>query len=223
MLTQRRACTILAERPDVVIEQARKLMTQHQFNNEPLGILPACLASGLKIRDSFITSTLQHLFMEMKRSDTAVKNLRILRWHGRYAATATTGGGAGKKKTEDGDEDDEAPEPTAGGRGVSAKTNAEGIPRIPTKENPVIVVIYRQICVATKSYQSAIRELSLRLTYSLFFVSNPTLFISQSTSFTSTTPNDPMICLRPAIASIWGAMQCQSDNSTISFCKRWHS
>jgi general transcription factor 3C polypeptide 3 (transcription factor C subunit 4) len=41
----------------------------------------ASLASGLKVTDLFITSTLQkHFFREMKLSDTAVKNPDILKW-----------------------------------------------------------------------------------------------------------------------------------------------
>ncbi|KAF9032358.1 hypothetical protein BJ165DRAFT_1535052 [Panaeolus papilionaceus] len=189
-------CSILAERPDVVVEQARKLITTHQFNNEPLRILLASLASGLKLTDNFITSTLQkHLFREMKLSDTAVKNPGILRWNGlnrRYAATATSGA-AGKKKNEDGDEeeeDDETPAPT-GGATATATANVDGAPRIPTKGNPVIVAIYGQICVAAKSYQSAIFYLLHAYDY---------------------YPNDPMICLCLAIASIGRAMQRQSDN-----------
>ncbi|KAF9039723.1 hypothetical protein BJ165DRAFT_1530781 [Panaeolus papilionaceus] len=66
---------ILAERPDVVVEQVRQLIATHQLNNEPLRILLASLASDLKLTNSFITSTLQkHFFREMKLSDTSMKN-----------------------------------------------------------------------------------------------------------------------------------------------------
>jgi general transcription factor 3C polypeptide 3 (transcription factor C subunit 4) len=64
----------------------------------------ASLASGLKVTDSFITSTLQkHLFREMKLSDTAVKNPDILKWiplNKRYAPT-------GQAKSTDPDEGDD--------------------------------------------------------------------------------------------------------------------
>ncbi|KAF9039784.1 hypothetical protein BJ165DRAFT_1406968 [Panaeolus papilionaceus] len=59
-----RSCSILAEQPDVVVEQVRKLITQHQFNNEPLRIL---LASPRA---------------EMKLSYTSMKNPEILKWNG---------------------------------------------------------------------------------------------------------------------------------------------
>ncbi|KAF9039812.1 hypothetical protein BJ165DRAFT_1530834 [Panaeolus papilionaceus] len=109
---------ILAERPGVAVEQVSKLITTHQFNNEPIRILLTSLASTLKLTNSFITSTLQeYLFREMKLPDTSMKNLRILRWNGlngQYAATATTPGAAGRRRNEDGGEekdDDGMPAP----------------------------------------------------------------------------------------------------------------
>ncbi|KAG6836328.1 hypothetical protein H0H93_009078 [Arthromyces matolae] len=146
------ACAIVAQHPTIVVEQARKLITVHQFNNEPQRILIAVLSSGLRPTDAFITSTLQkHMFREMKLADLAVKNPELLRWNPlnkRYAATAGT-------------------------------------------VNPIIVAIYGQICIAAKSYQSAIFYLLHAYDY---------------------CPEDPMICLSLAIASIGRAMQRQSDN-----------
>ncbi|KAF9034918.1 hypothetical protein BJ165DRAFT_1409798 [Panaeolus papilionaceus] len=117
---------ILAERPGVAVEQVCKLMTTHQFNNEPIRILLTSLASGLKLTNSFITSTLQeYLFRETKHSDTAVKNLGIPC-------------ASGKRKTGDAekeDEDDETPTPMGGG-GAGATASVDGAPRIPTKGNP---------------------------------------------------------------------------------------
>ena len=138
-----------------MVEQSRKLITQHQFNNEPLRILMASLASGLKITDSFIASTLQkHLFREMKLSDTAVKNPDILKWvplNKRYAPT-------GQAKPTDLDEVDDDGEDNDRASLENESTAQEKFkrPEIPTKENPVIVTIYGQICIAAKSYQSAI-------------------------------------------------------------------
>ena len=135
-----------------MVEQTRKLITQHQFNNEPLRILMASLASGLKVTDSFITSTLQkHLFREMKLSDTAVKNPDILKWiplNKRYAPT-----GQGKSTDPDEGDDDAEDNDLENESTAHDKFNR---PEIPTKENPVIVTIYGQICIAAKSYQSAI-------------------------------------------------------------------
>ncbi|PPQ91090.1 hypothetical protein CVT25_013128 [Psilocybe cyanescens] len=180
-------CAIAGERYDIVVEQARKLITQHQFNNEPLRILMASLASGLRTTDAFITSTLQkHLFREMKLSDTAAKNPEVLKWNPlnkRYAPT----GHSKSAEHDDDDQDDDAPSVDD----VSLSNDRSGLPEIPIKENPVIVAIYGQICVAAKSYQSAIFYLLMAYDY---------------------CPDDPMICLCLAIASIGRAMQRQSDN-----------
>ncbi|KAG6915765.1 hypothetical protein DXG01_009970 [Tephrocybe rancida] len=178
------SCAILDQRPTIVVEQARKLITVHQFNNEPQRILIAVLSSGLRPTDAFITSTLQkHLFREMKLADVAVRNPEVLRWNAlnkRYAPTATV-------KTEPGDGEDDADdaEPVA-----AAEKDAKAL-EIPTKHNPIIVAIYGQICIAAKSYQSAIFYLLHAYDY---------------------CPEDPMICLCLAIASIGRAMQRQSDN-----------
>lgn len=167
------ACAIHAESHPSIVEQSRKLITRHQFNNEPLRLLLASLSCGLRPTDAFITSTLQkHLFREMKISDLAVKNREALRWNGlnkRWAVTTTTGNGSGKPGGADmdgdgeGEDDDdlerefsvEAP----GGADTSASaTSLDGRPAIPTKQNPVLVTIYGQICIAAKSYQSGICE-----------------------------------------------------------------
>ena len=146
------ACAIAAKHPSIVVEQARKLITVHQFNNEPQRILIAVLSSGLRPTDAFITSTLQkHLFREMKLADVAVRTPEVLKWNAlnkRYAATGTV-----KSEPGDGADDDaDDAEPVA----PTDKDNP--VLEIPTKYNPIIVAIYGQICIAAKSYQSAICE-----------------------------------------------------------------
>ncbi len=92
----------------------------------------------------------------MKLSDTAVKNPDSLKWNSlnkRYAPINTSK----TAEPDDDDADDIAAEPEQ----TSAATNSadrSGVPALPTKENPVITAIYGQICVAAKSYQSAICE-----------------------------------------------------------------
>ncbi|KIJ97070.1 hypothetical protein K443DRAFT_10140 [Laccaria amethystina LaAM-08-1] len=186
-------CGLATGQHAAVVEQARKLITVHQFNNEALRILIACLSSGLRPTDAFITSTLQkHLFREMKLADTAVKSPEVLKWNPlnkRYAPTAQSG------KLEDGaEEDGDEGVPDQGGdqeTGATATAGSLNLPEMPTKHNPVIVAIYGQICIAAKSYQSAIFYLLHAYDY---------------------CPDDPMICLCLAIASIGRAMQRQSDN-----------
>lgn len=158
------ACAIHAERHDIVVEQCRKLINHHQFNNEPLRILIASLASGLRNTDAFITSTLQkYLFREMKLFDVAVKNPGNLRWNPvnkRY----TLKGGSSKDVGEGGEGDDDGEEEEEEGGNEDENANvivnepSDSTPALPTKENPLIVTIYGQICIAAKSYQSAICE-----------------------------------------------------------------
>ncbi|KAF8636092.1 hypothetical protein AX17_003797 [Amanita inopinata Kibby_2008] len=191
-------CAVHAQKQMVIVEHARKLITTHQFNNEPLRILLASLSSGLHATDAFITSTLQkHLFREMKLADTAVKNPEALKWNpvNKRYASAVQGKPSDVASEAGGDEDDAGEDGgdtvlTAGGSGGHLR-EAAGDAKIPTKHNPVIVAIYGQICIAAKSYQSAIFYLLHAYDY---------------------CPQDPMICLCLAIASIGRAMQRQSDN-----------
>ncbi|KAF9011799.1 hypothetical protein BDQ17DRAFT_1420213 [Cyathus striatus] len=190
-------CAIATQRFPTVVEQARKIITAHQFNNEPLRLLLASLSSGLRPTDAFITSTLQkHLFREMKLADTAVKNPDTLKWNPlnkRYAPTSM-----GKERFENAEQDemgaageDDAAEEAGEGETIIVQEATGGLPEIPSKLNPVIVAIYGQICIAAKSYQSAIFYLLHAYDY---------------------CPEDPMVCLCLAIASIGRAMQRQSDN-----------
>ncbi|KAK0189733.1 hypothetical protein F5146DRAFT_1103820 [Armillaria mellea] len=176
------ACAITSKNFVVVVELCRKLINIYQFNNEPLRLLLATLSSGLRPTDAFITSTLQkHMFREMKLGDAAVKNPESLRWNQANKRHATIN----QSKAEDDDVEDE------GGGNVETDNGKGLIPELPTKQNPVIVAIYGQICIAAKSYQSAIFYLLHAYDY---------------------CPDDPMICLSLAIASLGRAMQRQSDN-----------
>ncbi|KIM89674.1 hypothetical protein PILCRDRAFT_812481 [Piloderma croceum F 1598] len=182
------ACAISTGRYLVVVEQCRKLITTHQFNNEPIRILLASLASGLRPTDSFIVSTLQkHMLRELKINDTAVKNPETLRWvptNRRYAVTGPKAGGDGEDPPDD---DDEALQD----EGSATSGEKPNVPCMPTKHNPITVTVYGQMCASAKSYQSAIFYLLHAYDYS---------------------PEDPLICLSLAIASIGRAMQRQSDN-----------
>ncbi|KAI0269808.1 TPR-like protein [Gloeopeniophorella convolvens] len=175
------SCAIYAQRYNAVVEQCRKFIVIHQFNNEPLRMLCACLASGYRATDSFIASTLQkHLFREMRLYDTAVNNKEAIRWNAIQRRWGVSKAG----DAEEGAEDEPGPETLEGDEKGAA-------PPIPTKDNPVIVALYGHICLAGKSYQSAIFYLLHAYDY---------------------CPNDPMICLGLAIASMGRAMQRQSDN-----------
>ena len=155
-------CASAAGQYDVVVEQCRRLVNTYQFNNEPLRILVASLASGLRPTDAFLASTLsKHMLRELKSADVALKSPESLRWNPtfkRYGAST---------KTEDDDDQEQGQDLLDPGKEpeVSVETSHHGVrPRLPTKENPVGVAVYGQICLAARSYQSALCELIHRET-----------------------------------------------------------
>lgn len=94
-------------------------------------------------------------------ADAAVKDPGSLKWNPvnkRYAlasqgkaASVGVAGGADEDETREDDVDD-----IVTGTGGGESQEIVGAPKIPTKHNPIIVTIYGQICIAARSYQSAI-------------------------------------------------------------------
>lgn len=192
------ACAIHARQFPTAVEQSRKLINAYQFNNEPLRILLASLGNGLRATDAFLASTLsKHLLREIKLADAALKKPDAIRWN-----TTLRRYGLGTGKGGDGDDVDEEDEAAREGSVVSAEKT-----RLPTKANPVNVAVYGQICLAAKSYQSALCRLSHPLRV---YHSSPILvYLLHAYDYCS---DDPLICLCLAIASFGRAMQRQADN-----------
>ncbi|KAF9269641.1 TPR-like protein [Marasmius fiardii PR-910] len=190
------ACAIQSNHSHVVVEQTRKLITNNQFNNEMYRLLMASLSSGLKPTDSFITSTLQKfIFREMKLAEAAVKNRDSLRWNPmnkRWAPITNVVQGKKGATGDDGDDgdEDEGQGSAPRGQNISEIGKDRKTPLL-TKDNPLPLTLYGQMCIAAKSYQSAV------------------FYLLRAYDF---CPQDPMICLCLAIASIGRAMQRQSDN-----------
>ncbi|KAH7882558.1 hypothetical protein F5I97DRAFT_1906074 [Phlebopus sp. FC_14] len=183
-------CAITVQNYSVAVEQCRKLINTYQFNNEPFRILMSSLASGLRATDSFISSTLQkHMLRELRLSDGAVKTPELLKWNNssrRYHLITA-------KATDDDDTAKvaDALEDEGEGADDADPTSIKKSIRLPTKNNPMPVTLYGQLCLAAKSYQSAIFYLLHAYDY---------------------CPEDPMICLSLGISSLGRAMQRQSDN-----------
>jgi general transcription factor 3C polypeptide 3 (transcription factor C subunit 4) len=162
LMIVRAACAVFARQHSVVVEQTRKLIGAHQFNNEPLRILLASLASGLHSTDSFITSTLQkHIFREIKIADTAVHNKEGMKWNALAKRYVPVLGATSKAADEedggaDGEGDDDVPDDMGSVNGQEKEKHNAVAPDMPKKDNPIIVALYGQICIAAKSYQSAI-------------------------------------------------------------------
>jgi general transcription factor 3C polypeptide 3 (transcription factor C subunit 4) len=95
----------------------------------------------------------------MKLADTAVRTPEVLKWNAlnkRYAPTLQVKAEMGAGEGVDADDDADDVEGGAGEKGPGPGVGATV--EIPTKNNPIIVAIYGQICIAAKSYQSAICE-----------------------------------------------------------------
>ncbi|THH30538.1 hypothetical protein EUX98_g3645, partial [Antrodiella citrinella] len=179
-------CAIHGNRYPVAVEQSRKLINIHQFNNEAFRILLASVGHGMHATDAFLASTLsKHLLRELKTADAAFRNKDSLKWNNvtkRYAPTGSS------SKADDEDDDEVAiGVPEESGKGAQQTQK----PNLPTKRNPMGVAVYGQICLAARSYQSALFYLLHAYEY---------------------CPQDPMICLCLAIASVGRAMQRPADN-----------
>ena len=186
------ACAIRARSYDTIVAMSRKLINSHQFHNDPPRLLLAALASGLMSVDAFIDSRLQkHLSREVRLADAVVKG-KDVRWNPHLRRYHLTGADEGTK--------DDAEE----GEGVSAEPPSSDKP---TKNNPIMVCIYGQLCVAARSYQSGICEEFWNLCVIVSYLSPVYLLHAYDYQ-----PNDPVICLSLAVAYLGRAMQRQADN-----------
>ncbi|KAJ3890163.1 hypothetical protein GG344DRAFT_89051 [Lentinula edodes] len=185
------SCAIETRHYPVVVEQCRKLISSNQFNNELYRLLLASLSSGLRPTDSFITSTLQKFFFrEMKLSDVAVKDPELLKWNvalKRWAPInpSTLSSGGRKDRDKDRDKDKDNDKDGADDLGEEDSDVGGG----GTAENDTISL------------------------FRCFHTTDPChadiVYLLHAYDY---CPEDPMISLSLAIASIGRAMQRQSDN-----------
>ena len=140
------------------------------------------------------------MLRELKTNDIAVKNPEQLKWapaSRRYALSTKVG--VDDAAEEDDDIADDV-DPT------NEKVNA---PRILSKHNPVTIAVYGQICMAAKSYQSAICAFRPSIALHFRWYSKFAVYLLHAFDY---FPDDPVICLSLAIASVGRAMQRQADN-----------
>lgn len=129
-----------------MVEHGRKVIFAYQFNNEPIRILLAALASGHRQLDAFVASAFQKAMLrEVRFSDLAFNHPDQIKWN---SAKRRFFNSAPAPKNEYDDE----------GEGVDdASTDPSQMqvdaPSLPKKLNPLIVTMYGQSCT---SYQSAI-------------------------------------------------------------------
>ena len=146
------ACAIHARDYKAVVEHGRKIIFTYQFNNEPIRILLASLASGHRQLDAFVGSAFQKAMLrEVRFSDLAFNHPEHIKWNSSkrrfFNAAATT-----KSEYEDeGDGEDDA--------GTDLNHVQVNAPSLPKKPNPLLVTMYGQSCT---SYQSTICMFSAR-------------------------------------------------------------
>lgn len=202
------ACSITAGRYSIAVEQSRKLINSHQFNNEPLRLLCASLASGLRPTDVFIASTLcKHILRDLRLCDTALKNKDQMKWNvvlRRYGfpSAASNKGGDGDDVVDDDDQNEEPDD------AEDLPSNDSDRLSYPTKSNPIGVAIYGQICMVSKSHQSAL----CKFLHVLEIQSIDLFYSDYLLHAYDYCPHDPLICLSISVASLGRAMQRQADN-----------
>lgn len=181
-----------------MVEQGRKVIFTYQFNNEPIRILLASLASGHRQLDAFVASAFQKAMLrEVRFSDLAFNHPEQIRWNSskRRFFNATV---APKSEYDDeGEGEDDV--------GADPNQMQVDAPSLPKKLNPLLVTMYGQSCT---SYQSSICKFRGGETSVISLTGNADYLLQAYES----CPEDPVTCMSLAIASLARAMQRQADN-----------
>ncbi|KAL5520201.1 hypothetical protein ACEPAG_9414 [Sanghuangporus baumii] len=179
-------CAVHARKFEITLEMFRRLMLNYQFNNEPIRLFFANLASGLPQTDQVINNSFQKFVLrEMRTHANAVEGkAHWLAAKRRFMSGQSMTGKPGIDEVDDdndsGGEDAEPSNESDDGESVKPKRN-----------NPVLPTLYGQSLILARSYQGA-----------LFYLLHAYDYF----------PNDPLICMTLAVASLGRAMQRQSDN-----------
>ncbi|KAJ7055549.1 hypothetical protein C8F01DRAFT_994021 [Mycena amicta] len=174
----------------VVVEQARKIHTAHQFHNEPLRLMVAALCRSATCgADAFLNAAFQkYLHREMLLADATAHRPAEVVWsasHRRFSINSATGEDVALCS-----EDEQEQEQESVGL-ENKRKEKQRLPQVCRVTNPVIPAIYGLISLAAKSYQSAIYYLLMAHDY---------------------CPEDPLISLSLTAASLGRASQRQCDN-----------
>ena len=129
-----------------MVEHGRKIIFTYQFNNEPVRILLAALASGHRQLDAFVASAFQKAMLrEVRFSDLAFSHPEQIKWNSSKRRFFNSATAAKSEYDDEGEVEDDA----------NADPNQMQVdaPGLPNKPNPLLVTMYGQSCT---SYQSAI-------------------------------------------------------------------
>lgn len=199
----------------MVVEQCRKLINTHQFNNEAIRILVASLASGWRPTEAFILSTLQKfLLRELRLNEAAVENPDALHYipHSKRYVVKT-------QKAVDGDDGADEEDDVVPGDGadasLSSKPNLAAAITIPTKHNPVALAVYGQISIDVRSYQTAICMSSHQIHLNIILIWDSRLS-SPGIRLCATGSNDmlePVYCIHRAFHATSGRQPSSSSRA----------
>ena len=129
-----------------MVEHGRKIIFTYQFNNEPIRILLAALASGHRQLDAFVTSAFQKAMLrEVRFSDIALSHPEQVKWNTSKRRFFSSAAAAKSEYDDEGEGEDDT--------GVDPNQAQVDAPTLPKKPNPLLVTMYGQCCT---SYQSAI-------------------------------------------------------------------
>lgn len=149
------ACAIHARDYKAVVEHGRKIIFTYQFNNEPIRVLLASLASGHRQLDAFVASAFQKAMLrEVRFSDLACNHPEQIKWNPSKRRFFSVSASSKSEYDDEGEGEDDT--------GADPSQMQVDAPSLPKKPNPLLVTMYGQSCT---SYQSAIctfRRRSLR-------------------------------------------------------------
>ncbi|KAG8882395.1 transcription factor TFIIIC subunit tfc4 [Tulasnella sp. 331] len=193
------ACATVQQDHQAILEHSRQLIFVNQFNNNPLRLYLSCLGGGIHAIDAFIDTNFQKFLRRdieyyKLASDPGRKSDPT--WDPAHNRWAFKERGTRKNATEnlgDGSDDSAHPpvKPKIKSFVPSAAVGVNPSSKKATKESPILLALYGQLSSSAKSYQSAL------------------FYLYQAYDL---QPNDPVVCLSLAVASISRAMQRQSDN-----------
>lgn len=162
------------ENYDLTIDSLRSLLLHRQFESDPMRLLQSCVSSGLSAAQSFSGTNLQKFTLRQTKFIE-----KIVRGEGGGDGETVGGGGLEGDEDRDGGEqgdEEEAEEEVRGGvrrnrefgageeeEGLGDGEEEEGIADgrfRPTKSNPTYIAMYASSLIFSKSWQSAIGELT---------------------------------------------------------------
>ena len=121
-----------------------KIIFTCRFNNEPIRILLASLASGHRRLDAFVMSAFQEAMLrEVRFSDLAFNHLEHIKWNSskrRFLNVAATSKNEYENK---GDGED--------GSGADPNKMQVDAPSLPRTPKPLLVTVYGQRCTSNQS------------------------------------------------------------------------